>query len=128
MIIEAMRHIHGTTYVHVAPTGITVFGRRRRPRAAIVRQPTPLPALGVNPTTDRQIILVLQQQLRGLGYQTAVTGRVGVDTRAAINAFAQAAYVSVDGPDTDRIVAVDRVYGERFDHSHPFDNDNPYVR
>ncbi len=122
-----MRRIRVPSYLHVAPTGIVVFGRPGM-QPTILRQPNPLPALGVNPATDRQIILVLQHQLQRLGYPVVVAGRIDPETRAAIVAFAQAAHLSLDGPDNDRIMAIDQAYGTRFDHSNLFGNENPYIR
>jgi hypothetical protein len=69
-----------------------------------------LPALGQDPATDRQVITILQQQLLTLGYLTAVTGHISHDTRAAITEFSIAHDVSLDGPDTDRIIAIDAAY------------------
>lgn len=83
--------------------------------AAAMRQPSPLPLLGQNASIDRSVILVLQRQLVALGYPTAINGRIGTDTRVAITMFSQDHHISLSGPDTDRIIAVDQAYANQFE-------------
>lgn len=108
-----MKYLFGGAFVLAI---ITLFASESvaTPRA-IVRQTLPLPPLGQSTDVDRRIVTILQQQLRALGYTTAVSGFIGADTRAAIMAFARTVNIPETGPDTDRIVAIDHAYGVRFD-------------
>lgn len=102
----------GTTPGTTAPAAIPEA--RVVSQESLVRQPVPLPQIGRNAAADRAVFMIMQKQLKELGYRiTKIDGIVGRETWSAMGTWARAKNfpLSIRGVSPQIITAIDADYG-----------------